>query len=272
MLWELFGKAVGGGVFVVLFAVFAETLSPKRFAGVFAGVPTVAMASLLVTTILKGPKADAVACTGMVAGALGLLVYCLVAPWALGRLGAIRGSAAALVAWFGVAGAALPLVSAAPSASSAAVLPALRHPSSVRRPRLGLDPAKVRECSAREIAVRFAFGATASVVAALVGREIDPVAGGAFLAFPAVLLASLTMVADDEGGAAARDDARGAAAGAIGMIAFAVVGASAFRSVPTVAAFLLSAAAWLVVAQAAYGVAWLLGAGDDEQAQRRRTD
>lgn len=269
MLVELVGKGFCGGVFVVVFAVFAQTLSPKRFAGVFAGVPTVAMASLLVTTALKGPKADAVACTGMIAGAVGLLVYCLVAPWALSRFGALRGSAAALVTWFAAAGAALPLVSAAPSASSAAVLPALRHQGSVRRPRLGLDPAKVRECSAGEIALRFAFGATASVAAALVGREVSALAGGAFLAFPAVLLASLTMVAGDEGLTAARDDARGAAAGAIGMVVFAVVGASTFGSVPTVAAFGMAAASWLVVALAAYGVAWFVGAGGDESPPQR---
>jgi hypothetical protein len=34
------------------------------------------------------------------------------------------------------------------------------------------------------------------------------VIGGTFLAFPAILLASLTLVAEEEGGAQSRDDAR----------------------------------------------------------------
>jgi uncharacterized membrane protein (GlpM family) len=264
VLLELLGKAVGGGVFVVLFAAFAQTLSPKRFAGVFAGVPTVAVASLLVTTAAKGPKADAVACTGMIAGALGLLAYCLAAPKVLPRLGTIKGSAVTLAAWLTITGLALPAVATAPAASSGTVLVPMGRSASARRPRLGIDLGKLREGSPGEFALRFAFGAGTSVLAGLVSRLVDPLAGGAFLAFPAVLLASLTLVADEEGQQAARDDARGAAAGAIGMVAFAAVGGSLFGTVPTAAAFVLSAATWLVVALTAYGVAWLTGHGDDE--------
>ena len=55
-----------------------------------------------------------------------------------------------------------------------------------------------------------------------------PYSGGVFLAVWAILLASLTLLADEEGQAAARDDARGATAGAVGLIGFAVVGAVLF--------------------------------------------
>lgn len=46
-----------------------------------------------------------------------------------------------------------------------------------------------------------------------------------FLAFPAILLASLTMVAEEEGPRQALDDARGALLGTFGMIGFGVLAA-----------------------------------------------
>jgi uncharacterized membrane protein (GlpM family) len=263
---ELGLKALGGGVFVVVFALFAQTLSPKRFAGVFAAVPTVAVASLLVTTAVKGPAADAVACTGMLAGSAGMLAYALTAPTTMRRWGTLRGCVVPLGAWLALAGAALPALSAAPAAQGVVLVQHRRDGAGpVRRPRLGMDPGKVRGAGIREIALRFGFGAATSVLAGLVSRELSPLVGGAFLAFPAVLLASLTLVSGEEGERAARDDARGAVAGSIGMIAFAAVGSVCFHTVPTAAAFVLAIVAWIVVALAAYGVAWWWGMGDDEQ-------
>jgi hypothetical protein len=53
-------KAVGGGVFVLLFAALAQTLSPKRFAGILSAAPSVALAGLLVTLAFSGvPDATA---------------------------------------------------------------------------------------------------------------------------------------------------------------------------------------------------------------------
>jgi uncharacterized membrane protein (GlpM family) len=265
---ELGLKALGGGVFVVVFALFAQTLRPKRFAGVFAGVPTVAVASLLVTTAVKGPAADAVACTGMVAGSVGMVAYAMTAPTTLRWWGTLRGCVVPLAAWSAVVAAALPGLSAAPAAQGVVLAPHRWHrPGPVRRPRLGMDPGKLREAGMGEIALRFGFGAATSVLAGLVSREISPLVGGAFLAFPAVLLASLTLVSDEEGQRAARDDARGAVAGSIGMIAFAAVGSVSFNTLPTAAAFVVAIASWIVVALAAYGLAWLLGLGDDEPQQ-----
>jgi hypothetical protein len=48
-------KAIAGGVLVVLFALLGEGLRPKWFAGLFAAAHSVALASLLVTVIDKGP-------------------------------------------------------------------------------------------------------------------------------------------------------------------------------------------------------------------------
>ncbi len=84
---QVLAKAGLGGVLVVVFAVCAETLSPKRFAGVFAAAPSVALASLLVTVLFKGAREAGSACTGMAAGAVGFVVYCLLAPGAMRRWG-----------------------------------------------------------------------------------------------------------------------------------------------------------------------------------------
>jgi hypothetical protein len=55
------------------------------------------------------------------------------------------------------------------------------------------------------------------------------------------MLASLTLIADDEGRAAARDDARGTISGAIAMACFALVGARLYTHTATLWVFTLAA-------------------------------
>ncbi|MFI6737609.1 hypothetical protein ACIBI9_32190 [Nonomuraea sp. NPDC050451] len=61
-----------------------------------------------------------------------------------------------------------------------------------------LQPSKLRETPIRGMVVRFVFGALVSVAAGLVGLRWGPVAGGAFLAFPAILAATLTLIEEEE--------------------------------------------------------------------------
>ena len=262
---ELALKTVCGGALVLAFALFAQTLSPKRFAGVFAAAPTVALASLAVTDQFKGPTEAARGCTGMLAGAAGFVVYCLLAPVAVRRLGTLRGSSVNLLAWAVTAAALLPAAVALPAAKAAAIpaLPAATR-SPQRRPRLGFQLGKLTESKPSEAAVRFGFGSAASLLAGIVSVTAGPVIGGVFLAFPAILLASLTLVADEEGQAAARDDARGATAGAIGLIAFAGIGAAYFGRRTTAGAFGFAILGWAAVSLACYAIAWLTGYGADE--------
>src|SRR5258705_12537157 len=72
-------KAVNGGLFVVLFALLAETLSPKRFAGLFSAAPSVALANLSVTIIDKGAGDAHQNTIGMLVGAVALVIFCLTA-------------------------------------------------------------------------------------------------------------------------------------------------------------------------------------------------
>jgi hypothetical protein len=97
-------KALAGGLFVLAFAALAQTLVPKRFAGVFSAAPSVALGSLLVTAAFSGVHDVATSTRGMVVGAVAFTIYCLVAVPLLRLWGAWRGSLAALVAWAVTAG------------------------------------------------------------------------------------------------------------------------------------------------------------------------
>jgi len=96
-------KALAGGLFVLAFAALAQTISPKRFAGVFSAAPSVALGSLLVTLAFSGAGDVGRSARGMQVGAVAFTVYCLAAVPLIRRWGAWRGSAAALGAWTVVA-------------------------------------------------------------------------------------------------------------------------------------------------------------------------
>src|ERR1700716_2878900 len=97
-------RALIGGVAVVAFSLLGTAAHPKRFAGLFAGAPSVAIASLAVTVVLKGPAAAVPYAQGMLIGSAGMLAYCLVSLYLIERLHALLGSILAWLAWLVVAG------------------------------------------------------------------------------------------------------------------------------------------------------------------------
>jgi hypothetical protein len=130
------------------------------------------------------------------------------------------------------------------------------------RPRL--CPAELRRLTFAELAVRFAFGAGVSLLAGIVGTVWGARTGGLFLAFPAILTASMTMIAKEEGPHGARDDARGATLGTLGMIAFGLTAALTLPRLPAPAALAAATGAWILVSAGAYAVLHASGHGDDE--------
>ena len=116
----------------------------------------------------------------------------------------------------------------------------------------------------KDLLIRFAFGASVSLLAAIVSAVFGPFAGGAFLAFPAILLASLTLVAKEEGLRSARDDARGAALGTLGLLAFSLLATVLLHSHSAWLALTAATAAWLALSLAAYALARVAGKGGDE--------
>jgi Protein of unknown function (DUF3147) len=123
--------------------------------------------------------------------------------------------------------------------------------------RIGTQPAKLREVRARDLVVRFAFGAATSAVAGLISIVFSAIAGGVFLAFPAILAASLTLIAEAEDRGEAREDARGAAVGAVALAAFAAVAALGFTRVAWPLVLAAACLGWVAVALGLYLLFWL---------------
>jgi uncharacterized membrane protein (GlpM family) len=96
------------------------------------------------------------------------------------------------------------------------------------------------------------FGAGVSALAGVISAVAGPRLGGVFLAFPAILLASLTLVAKEEGLRQARDEAGGATFGTIGMVGFAVVTSVLAGRWPLWATLCTGALTWALLAFGAY--------------------
>lgn len=97
-------RVLAGGALVVAFAFLSDMLDPKMFSGLFGGAPSVATASLLVSGLAMGAAKDGKYATGMIAGAVGLVVYSAAAALAVRHLGSIAGSIVAWIAWLLPAG------------------------------------------------------------------------------------------------------------------------------------------------------------------------
>jgi hypothetical protein len=116
----------------------------------------------------------------------------------------------------------------------------------------------------RDWLIRFGFGAGVSALAGVVSAIAGPRVGGVFLAFPAILLASLTLVAKADGARQARNEARGATLGAPGLIGFAAVLALTLPRWSLWAAAGAAAAIWILIALGGYALAKRTGVGEDE--------
>lgn len=119
----------------------------------------------------------------------------------------------------------------------------------------------LRESQWHEFAIRFALGGVATVLTGVIAAVWGPVVGGVFLAFPAIMPATVTLVAKNErekkeraglsgarrGREVAALEAMGAALGSVGLMAFAAV-IWLLLPVSTWLGFLAACTAWTVVA------------------------
>jgi Sec-independent protein secretion pathway component TatC len=116
-------------------------------------------------------------------------------------------------------------------------------------PRLNLHGLKGK--SPKDYLVRFAFGASISLIAAPISLKFQ-LFGGIFLAFPAILPASLTLIERELGKEEASIDAEGAIIGAIGLLAFALVAAFGIKAIGAIPALIAASATWLVLSLGIY--------------------
>lgn len=112
------------------------------------------------------------------------------------------------------------------------------------RPRVSLGG--LRQVRPREMLVRFALGAAVSVVAGIISQLAGSRLGGVFLAFPAILPASLTILQEKDGTRDADRDAIGAVLGGLGLVVFAAVAESLFVRDNPVVVLAAALAAWVV--------------------------
>ena len=122
---------------------------------------------------------------------------------------------------------------------------------------IGTQVENVRDLRSRDLLVRFIFGAVTSAVAGSLSILFSPIVGGVFLAFPAILAASLTLIAEEEDHKEAREDARGGAVGAVALAAFAGIGVLTFTEISWPLALAAACGGWVVGALGLYLLVWL---------------
>jgi hypothetical protein len=105
MIVELLIRFLAGGLVVSAFALIGDIVRPKTFAGIFGAAPSVALATLGLTFVTKGPAVAAVDGRSMMAGAVALIVYGLVTSRMLldGTGNTIKVASLATAAWLLVA-------------------------------------------------------------------------------------------------------------------------------------------------------------------------
>jgi hypothetical protein len=127
-------------------------------------------------------------------------------------------------------------------------------------------PGRIREARFRDFAIRFTFGGAISVVAALIGATFTEPIGGIFTAFPAILVASLTLIDKQEDQEHASYDAVGAALGAVGFIACALFISLTLQRWSTAASLGVGLSIWLAVSVVLYALYALLASrGRDDE-------
>jgi hypothetical protein len=108
---------------------------------------------------------------------------------------------------------------------------------------------RLRQTTARDYALRFVFGGLITVAAGLVTTHFGPVAGGLLLAFPAILPASLTLLAAHAHNTPpAGADAYGSIFGSVGLVIFSAVVWTLGAIVPAWLVLSLAVFVWIVTA------------------------
>ncbi|MGH9644274.1 MAG: DUF3147 family protein [Terriglobales bacterium] len=134
--------------------------------------------------------------------------------------------------------------------------------------RINVDTSVLREARWYDYGLRFLFGGLITAATGLIAKRFGAAIGGLFLAFPAILPASVTLIEKHEekkkkergmhgfvrGRKAAAVDAAGATLGSFGLLAFAWLAWQFFRDEKSWLALACATVAWAGVSV----VAWLV--------------
>lgn len=119
-------------------------------------------------------------------------------------------------------------------------------------PVVGLALGDVRRVPPRDLVIRFAFGSGVATIASLIAILAGVRAGGLMLAFPAILPATLTLLAQEQSERKAADDDLGSVLGALGLAAFAAVAWWLLPRSGAPLALVAASLAWLGVSTGCY--------------------
>jgi hypothetical protein len=119
-----------------------------------------------------------------------------------------------------------------------------------------LDLRRIARTNRKPLVYRFGAGALTSVAAGALTLAFGDRFGGIFLAFPAILAASLTLIEEEEAAADAREDARGATVGGAALTLFAAVAALTLGHLNGALALLSASVAWIAAALLGYAALW----------------
>jgi hypothetical protein len=137
---------------------------------------------------------------------------------------------------------------------------------------IGIDMHGLRQSHWNDYAVRFLFGGLITAIAGVIAKEYGPTVAGLFLAFPAILPASATLIEKHEiqrkhraglhgtarGRTIASVDAAGGSMGSIGLIAFGALAWQLLPRLPAWGALIIAAPAWFAVSFVVWWVRKLL--------------
>jgi Protein of unknown function (DUF3147) len=100
MILSYLARFVAGGLLVCVFALISQACMPKQFAGIFSAAPSILLAGLVITLFTKGATHAALTTEGAIAGAIGMIFYCVMATPAIKRFKTIIGIILPLLGWF----------------------------------------------------------------------------------------------------------------------------------------------------------------------------
>ncbi len=134
--------------------------------------------------------------------------------------------------------------------------------------KIKVDTSGLKNSKWYEFVVRFAFGGAVTAFAGLVAHRFGPAIGGLFLAFPAIVPATATLIRKREkekkeraglegaerGREAAAIDIAGAAMGGFGLAAFSVICWLGLPKKPTALALVGATVTWLIVAVSVWAI------------------
>src|SRR5262245_50982233 len=122
-----------------------------------------------------------------------------------------------------------------------------------------LNFSELRGIRPKDYIIRFLFGGVVSVIASLISQLTTGQIGGIFTAFPAILLASLTLINEEEGKRAAIMDAQGAVLGAVAFVLAAIFLSVTLEEMVGTLALLSGLGVWLICSIGFYYLSVKLG-------------